>query len=158
MKRIKLTQGKFALVDNGDYDWINQNKWYYLKALYGSGYAVRSKNGVRLFMHREIVKPNGSSWVLQVDHIDGNGLNNQRKNLRTCLPNQNRYNLRKRSDNTSGFKGVSWNKTCSKWSATIACRKEKYVIGYFENKIDAAKAYDQRATRLFGEFAQLNFP
>jgi hypothetical protein len=100
----------------------------------------------------------GEPEGLQVDHEDGNGLNNQRSNLRIASPTQNQGNARRRKDNTSGYKGVSWYRRTNKWKAHIRVDKKLRHLGYFIDLTDAARAYDAAALEHFGEFAHLNFP
>lgn len=90
------------------------------------------------------------------DHIDHNGLNNQRSNLRVCSRSENMFNQRVHSNNTSGYKGVSWNKVARKWDARIAFHGKRLLIGYFDTIEDASRAYDSAAQRLHGDFAVLN--
>lgn len=157
MKEIKLTKGKFALVDDDDFEWLSQWNWYFIDG----GYAARStmkgkKNGGEkkmYYMHRQILNP---PVGFLVDHIDGNRLNNQRYNLRACLPSGNSRNRKLRCDNTSGYKGVL--ATANRWRATIGINGKSHHIGVFDNIIDAARAYDKKAREVFGEFAKLNFP
>ncbi len=157
MKEIQLTKGKVAIVDDADYEWLNQWKWHA-----GSGrgtiYALR-KSGKRPFMkticmHRLIMNtPNG----MEVDHINMNGLDNRRKNLRNCTRIQNARNVKILSTNHSGYKGVSWSKFANKWSAYINIDGKKSHLGYFCIVQDAARAYDKAAKEFFGEFARTNF-
>ena len=159
MKKIPLTLGKFALVDDEDYDWLSQWKWHALKAR-NTYYAQRSapigggkyKN---LRMHREIMK---TPETLYTDHIDGDGLNNQKANLRFCTLQQNQFNRSPERNCSSNFKGVSWKKSGQKWLATITVNKRLKHIGVFTSEIEAAKAYDNVAKEAYGEFARLNFP
>jgi len=157
-KEIKLTQGKVALVDDEDFEWLNQWKWNY-QASYQTGYARRSsysepqKNKV-VFMHRLIAKtPEG----FETDHIDGDGLNNRRANLRNCSRIENARNVSLTLRNTSGYKGVSWYAQCHKWQARIETNGQCFCLGLYDNAEDAARAYDEKARELFGEFAYTNF-
>ena len=93
-----------------------------------------------------------------VDHIDHNGLNNQKKNLRLATFTQNCQNQRRCSHGTSKYKGVHWHKSCKKWAAAIRCDNKTYHLGYFKDEIAAALAYDSAARRLHKDFAALNFP
>jgi hypothetical protein len=159
MKEITLTQGKVALVDDSDYDWVNQWKWTALTSLH-TFYAYRWSSGPHttrtyISMHRLIM---GQSDYPHVDHVDGNGLNNQRNNLRWATHKQNAANRRKSKKNTSGFKGVSWRKDSTKWEAGISLKGNYIYLGHHAAAIDAARAYDKAARDLFGEFANLNFP
>lgn len=161
MKTITLTQGKVALVDDEDFDRLNRHKWYARKyALKNrmTWYAVRNLTvapgkQTTLQMHREIAAVAG---ICQTDHRDGNGLNNQRENLRPATRRQNQQNQRKRPDCSSRFKGVCWNEESRKWQANIRVNGYKRYLGLFEVEEDAADAYDEAATRLFGEFALTN--
>ncbi|MHC4574071.1 MAG: HNH endonuclease [Planctomycetota bacterium] len=105
-------------------------------------------------MHREICcAPRG----VVVDHIDGNGLNNRKSNLRLCTVRQNLWN-RRPAGGTSLYKGVCWRAEKKKWAARITCRDRRHHLGYFDTEMEAADAYDKKAAALFGEFAYLNFP
>jgi hypothetical protein len=91
-----------------------------------------------------------------IDHLDGNGLNNQRNNLRICTVSQNSMNRNKTVKNKSGFKGVIWWERNNTWKAEIRHNKNKIYLGYYKNIIDAAKAYNAAALKYHGEFANLN--
>jgi len=157
MKEIELTQGKIALVDDGDFEWLNQYKWHAAKGG-RTYYAVRKKKidgkEQRLLMHRIILNTPKNK---QSDHKDLNGLNNQRYNLRICTPQENMMNREYYTDGYSKFKGVSWDKARSKWRSYICINYKFIPLGRFISEIDAALAYDKACKRLFGEFARLNF-
>jgi hypothetical protein len=161
-KQISLTQGKFALVDDADYEWLNQWKWQAAKGArtsYDVWYAVRCETKrprKRIFMHRVIMS---TPEDMITDHVDHDGLNNQRYNLRSCTKSQNTANSRKRSSQkgTSKYKGVSWNKGVSKWQAEIQGPTKRYYLGLFLSAEDAAIIYDKKAIELFGDFAYVNF-
>ena len=104
-------------------------------------------------MYREIVGA-GSGQV--VDHKDGDGLNNTRENLRVCSRSDNEHNRRIDTKNSSGFKGVYFNKPMKKWMARISINNKRMYLGCYDNKVDAARAYDKAAKKHFGEFARLN--
>lgn len=153
MKEIQLTQGKIALVDDEDYERLILWKW---KADKGSRsfYATRSeyKEGKKktLMMHRVIMRePDG----MEIDHIDGNGLNNQKHNLRVCTRKENSRNLP--STNKNGYKGV--HKSGSKWMAQIWNDGTAVYLGTFLEVEEAARAYDEKAKEIFGDFARTNF-
>jgi hypothetical protein len=108
-----------------------------------------------LSMHRMVVNaPKG----LFVDHINHNGLDNRKANLRICTNLQNLRNKRPKTGCTSEYKGVHWCKGRNKFRANIYLNKKAIHLGYFHDEIAAAKAYDEKARELFGEFAYLNFP
>lgn len=152
MKQIKLTKNKFALVDDEDYNYLNQWKWYFCQ----NGYVARStwKPRQMIYIHRLLLNCNKTQFV---DHIDGNKLNNQKSNLRICTQKENSRNKRKTKPLTSMFKGVSWSKIANKWTARITYNKKIYHLGYFTNETLAAKKYDEKAIELHGKFAKINF-
>lgn len=156
MKYIPLSQGKFAIVDDEDFELVSQYKWYYHQ-----GYAVthggQHPNQFTLSMHRLILNK-GFGNRDYTDHINGNKLDNRRANLRICTNAQNCRNRTINTNNTSGYKGVSWNKANKKWTAYIKLNWKLVFLGNFVNKEDAAIAYDKAAQELYGEFARLNFP
>lgn len=148
---IELTQGKVALVDSVDFEWLKQFKWFANKG----GYAVRSvKNpGGTVLMHREImVAPKGFS----VDHINGNPSDNRRANLRICNQSQNGANSRVRKNNTSGVPGVSWEKRFKLWRAYIMINRKQVFVGHYKDLNVAKEAREQKARELFGEFARMH--
>ena len=151
MKRIKLTQGKYAMVDDSDYNYLMQWKWY-ASGHHGKFYARRGTHSIR--MHRVILPP-GKGF--EIDHIDRNGLNNQRNNLRLCTRAQNQANVGLSKNNKSGFKGVYWLKASNKWAAEIKVNRKNILIGQYFCIVKAAKAYDAAAEEYFGEFAYTNF-
>ena len=120
-------------------------------------YAIRS--GPRpqketVLMHRQIM---GAPSGTDVDHVDGDGLNCSRANMRVCLPTENRRNCRQYKNNTSGFKGVSFHRMTGKWRADIGVDGKQIGLGTFSSPLDAALAYDAAAKEYFGEFARTNF-
>jgi hypothetical protein len=148
---LQLTQGKIAVVDDGDYEWLRLFKWRYTSG----GYAVTTVGDTLLRMHRVLLF---APHYFQVDHIDGDRLNNQRSNLRLCTRKQNSANRRNQANNKSGFKGVRWHKKHRRWYAHIQASNRLYHLGNFATAEHAALAYDAAALRLFGAFARLNFP
>lgn len=145
---------KEILVDDEDYDNVNQFKWSIAKTSKHNFYATRNskyEKGKRrtIHLHRVIMDVSDSS--LQIDHRDHNGLNNQKENLRICTLSENCRN--KTAYGTSKYLGVYWNKKDKKWIAYIRMT----YIGIFEHEWEAALAYDTKAKELFGEFANLNF-
>lgn len=156
IRLIPLSQGKFAIVDAADYDWLSQWKWFALKSG-NTWYAAphSSETGKKIFMHRLIT---GAPAHLCVDHINRNGLNNTQKNIRQCTHAQNMRNKGPRRNSTSRYKGVSWNTANKRFVAAITCDGKTYNLGSFKDQIEAAKAYDKKAKQIFKEFAYLNFP
>ncbi len=155
MKVINLTQGQLALVDDEDFLWLSQWKWYAAKGpktFYARRLLPRDNSGKRICvgMHSLIMGKD-------CDHIDFNGLNNQRDNLRLASRSQQTAHMRGRSDNTTGYKGVVWSKYHGKWQAQTMLSGKRKHLGYFGTVIEAAHAYDKAALEYFGEFAFLNF-
>ncbi|MBN2128091.1 MAG: HNH endonuclease [Sedimentisphaerales bacterium] len=154
IRYIPLTKGKVAIVDAADYEWLCRYKWQALD-FGGRIYASRAAPGRgRLAMHRAIMRPPKG---MVVDHINGNGLDNRRCNLRICTVAQNCANRRPLRNRASSYKGVSIRYN-GKATAQIGCRGGILWLGTFDNEIEAAKAYDRKAYELHGEFAYLNFP
>ena len=153
-KLIPLTQGKFAIVDAEDYEELSQYKWHATKAG-RTCYAMRRKGEKLIRMHREIM---GAPKGLVCDHIDHNGLNNRKRNMRLCTQGQNCRNKSARKGCSSKYIGVSFDKHTQKFSAKICVGFKKIWLGRFKSEILAAKARDKKAIELHGEFACLNFP
>lgn len=152
MKKIKLTKGKVALVDDKDFNYLNQFKWY---AHFDGWNWYTRRNGRSLSgkrtsvkMHREIM----DAGNLEVDHIDHNGLNNQRSNLRLASRSQNMMNRSLQSNNKSGFKGVSIHKKSGKWVARAKVEGKQHHLGLFDNPLLASKAYEKFVKIKFGKF------
>lgn len=158
MKTILLTKGHTALVDDQDYDYLMQWAWHLAAGQYAA-HDSRNFNkdcGEYVYMHTVIADRMGLKDSQDVDHKDGNGLNNRRSNLR---PSAHRLNLANRGpqhNNTSGFKGVTWDKNRGKWSASIKVKQKRINLGRFATKVAAAQAYNRAAKQHFGEFAYLN--
>ncbi len=153
MKEIPLTQGKVAIVDDCDYDYLSQWKW-----CISNGYAARRKSkhsGHLETMHSLIFKRQGFQGEM-VDHIDRNTLNNRRSNLRPATMTQNQYNCPAQKNNTSGFKGVWLDKRANKWRAQIRAGGKSIYLGTGVTKEDAARIWNEGALKLHGEFAYQN--
>jgi len=151
VRRIPLGKGLFATVDTADYEEVRQYRWRAIR----NGrkvYAATRKNGRTVYMHRMLMRPR-KGYV--VDHIDGNGLNNRRCNLRVCTPAQNLAN-KGPLGGTSRFVGVY--RYRDKWVAHVVCRGKHYYVGAFADEVEAAKARDRKAYELHGQYAYLNFP
>ncbi len=162
MKKIKLTQRKYALVDDEDFEYLNQFKWFAIKNGH-TFYAARSVwlrnelKEIQSLMHREIIHtPKGKMTA----HLDGNGLNNRKYNMRVCSNKENQQN-RQTVRGKSKYKGVYLHKQKDRqkvyfyWSAQIKGDKEMH-LGSFKTEKEAALAYNKKAKELFGEFAYLN--
>jgi hypothetical protein len=153
MKEINLTKGFVTQVDDEDYEFLNQWKWCVCEGK-RVNYAVRNicrnDKKLNLGMHRVIMN---TPIDMQVDHIDHNGLNNQKSNMRNCKASQNQYN--KRPFSRSGYKGVYYinNYIVSQ----ILINKKVTHLGSYKTEEEAAKSYDKKAKELHGEFALLNF-
>ncbi len=153
MSEIELTQGKIALVDDEDFTALSQHKWFYMKVNEDLGYAARKINGSIIYMHNIIMNPLPS---FQVDHINWNGIDNQKFNLRITTKSGNLQNKRKQSNKTSKFLGVSRDSRKPKWRSQAKLKQKKIALGLYDNEEDAAKAYDEKVLELHGEHALTN--
>jgi hypothetical protein len=147
MKLIHLTQGQSTIVDDVDYEKYRFIRWQAIKGRY-TWYA-RSTIG---YLHHHILNVQN----LEVDHIDGNGLNNQKENLRLATRAENARNCKLQRNNTSGFHGVSYQKQINRWMAYIKVNGKRKYIGVYETKEAAALAYNKAAKQYHGEFAKFN--
>lgn len=158
-REIPLTKGKVAIVDDADYEWLSRWKWCYIRTSEGCEYVMRKirRDGrqMTILMHRLIVNPQPG---YEVDHIDHNGLNNTRGNLRQCTHQENMRNKRRRADASAPYKGVWYQKRGGGWGANITIDGKRTHLGTYETVEKAALAYDEAARLHFGEFAKLNFP
>ena len=170
---IKLTKGRHAMVDPENFEWLSLYKWHASDGRAGNFYAVNSR---MQRMHRMIMKgqlnskseyrntkqirsTNDKNSKLVVDHINGNGLDNRRANLRLATVSQNNWNSKSGFNRgKSKYKGVRWHKRRQKWAAGISMYRRKQHLGYFTDQKQAAKAFDKAAKELHGEFAVFNFP
>lgn len=162
MKLIYLSRpGKYAEVDDSDYEYCQQFKWYFVSK--GVGYAFRieyfgytgkKQNTKSILMHRDFLKPPSG---LVIDHIDGDGLNNQRSNLRVATVSQNGMNRRGlQSNNTSGHPGVVWDNDRNCWRAQIQLEGKMYNLGRYHTLEEATAARNTKAAEMHGEFARLS--
>lgn len=160
MKKITLTQGKFALVNDEDFNYLNQWKW---NARFdpdiNNFYALRNSkrvNGLQttIRMHRLIMNaPKG----MVVDHINHNTLDNRKENLRICTNAENHWNMKVYKNSKSGYKGVHWSNRSRKWLAVIVKNGKHKYLGSFTDKKSAAMTYNDAAIRQYGNHAYLNF-
>lgn len=160
MKEIQLTQNKVALVDDEDFERLNQYKWY-ASFENGNFYAKRNvwkdNEHIVVRMHRVVLNLQYKDGI-EVDHKNNNSLDNTKDNLRKVTRSQNNMNQKHNRKNCSSqYKGVSWFKRDNKWETYIRLNNKYYHLGKFVNEIDAAKHYDEKAKELFGEYACLNF-
>lgn len=157
MKLIGLTKGFFAIVDDEDFDQVNQFKWR----------AFDLPNRTTVYACREVTVRRKRSFILmhrfimgfhhkEIDHKDGDGLNNMRGNLRPCIHLNNGSNRKLGRNNTSGFKGVSFHKGIGKWQAVVKVNFKPKYLGVFDSPKEAALVYDAAAIKHFGEFAKTN--
>lgn len=155
-KEIPLTQGYVAIVDDEDYELVSKYKWCLSGGKYKRAVTSIKSNGknILVYMHRLIMNP-PEGYV--VDHINGDGLDNRRNNLRIATHRQNIINSKARIG-TSKFKGVFWDKSSNSWRARIRNSYKWIDLGHYDNEIEAAIAYDKRAYELWGEYARTNFP
>ena len=152
MKEIPLTQGKVTIIDDEDFERINQFKWYAHK-INNAFYARRNKDKKNsIILHRVIMNVTDPNQT--VDHINGDTLDNRKLNLRVCDKAHNNLNRNRiNKNNKSGYRGVHFNKRLSKWVAQINISKSKHKhLGVFNTAEEAARAYDKKAKELFGEF------
>jgi hypothetical protein len=163
MKKINVStqkyQNMFALVDDADFEWLSRWKWHAHTGcgtvkngaiFYAKGKIFLNGKMSAVYMHRLIISAEKGQ---EVDHVNCNGLDNTRSNLRLCTRSQNCQNTRKITPTSSIYKGVSWDYQRGKWEARIKRKR----IGFYEKESDAAMEYDKKAIELYGEFARPNF-
>ncbi len=151
MKKISLTQSKFAMVDDEDYELVSKYKWIVKKDRY-TFYAYSRFNCSYIAMHRLIMQAKKGQIL---DHINRKGLDNRKFNLSFVNGSQNRQNSKSHCG-SSKFKGVSWKKRNNRWESYIKINGNTIHLGHFKNEVDAAIAYDKKAIELFDEFARTN--
>jgi hypothetical protein len=160
-REIQLSQGKIALVDDDDFEKVSAYKWYAAKLTNKIWYAQRNvidentgKKKIQM-LHRFIMQ---EFRKLHIDHINNDGLDCRKSNLRVATASQNGMNRGPSIDNLSGFKGVGWNGKSKRWEARLFTGNRNLFLGSFSCAEDAARAYDKKARIVHGEFAYFNFP
>jgi hypothetical protein len=154
-RKIKLSQGKYAIVDAEDYPKLAEDDWQYYENKSKNCYVVRMEVRKIAYMHRVIMNAPAGYFV---DHRNHNGLDNRKSNLRLATPAENTHNKRKtKRATTSKYKGVSLRKNENKWVSHIDYQGRRIHLGFFKDEAEAAKTYDKAAKKFHGEFASLNF-
>lgn len=154
--KIPLDNGQFAIVDDCDSGPVLSRKWRTSKNGHGGPYAITGNSSLWIVMHHVI-----TGERKQIDHINGDGLDNRRSNLRFADHSQNAGNSDiDKSYCSSQYRGVTWNIRGDRWIAQIGSGRQgtRQYIGCFTDEIEAALAYDQAALKRWGDFARLNFP
>jgi hypothetical protein len=156
VKKLKLSQNEYALVDNEDFEKVSKFKWSFDP----KGYAFRNtdksvpRNLRRIiYLHREILDAQKGQYC---DHINHNKLDNRRSNLRICTNAQNIQNRKIGKNNTNGYKGIQWHTQDKLWQASITVNKKRISLGYWKTAKLAALAYNEGAKKYHGEYALLN--
>lgn len=150
MRRIKLTHGAYAFIDDEDFNKLSKNRWHLTVGGYVRS-AQTGNNSKKILMHREIM---GAKKGQFIDHINGNPLDNRKENLRFCTHAENRLNNKMPITNSTGFKGIYFQD--NKWTVRIKVRHKQIYLGRYSSKLDAAKAYQLAAHNLLGAFARGN--
>ncbi len=147
---IPLTKGKVAIVDEADAEMLSQYRWCYLNVGYAARHERIDGKDRTILMHRFLLCASSDQLV---DHINGNGLDNRRVNIRLCTKADNQRNQRRNNKNTTGYKGVSFDKARGKYSASIQVFGTQIHLGRFSTAEEASMAYEDAARQHHGEFA-----
>ena len=155
MKIIYVSRGGDMIVDDDVYEWASKNRWHVDSKGYArrkQRYGPRKENKTHIIrLHRLIIN---APEDMQVDHINGNKLDNRRENLRLCTNAQNCQNQTKRKTNTSGYKGVCFHKKTNKWTAAISVNYKRIYLGLFNTAAEAGKAYSEAAKKYHKDFTK----
>ena len=158
-RRIKLTKGKYAIVDPKDFDWLSKYKWHCTNYGYAARKIpkkLRKGNEQSIMMHRELCPVPDGMWV---DHINRKRNDNRRVNLRPVTRQQNCWNSRQnRKKSNTPYTGIHFNNNRRKWQVQLTVNGKQRGFGYYADEIQAAKAYDKVAKKYRGQYALLNFP
>jgi len=155
MIHIPLSRNKVAIVDDKDYELLSKHKWSVSSAGYAKRSIKKGKDQKTIYLHRFIMNV---PQDMEIDHINGDRLDNRKWNLRICTAHENRMNTGNvRENKTSKYKGVCWDKIRKKWFSQITVRNKCIKLGRYNDEIDAAMVYDKMAIRYFGEYSNLNF-
>ncbi len=156
MKKILLSQGKYALVDDTDYEEVSKYKWSFDP----KGYAFRNtdksiprKDRRIIYLHRQLLDAKKGEYC---DHINGDKSDNRKINLRICTNAQNIQNRKIGKNNTTGYKGIQWHPQDKLWHAVITVNRKIISLKYWKTKKEAALAYNEGAIKYHGDFAKLN--
>jgi len=158
MKLIQLSQGKFATIDDEDFEKISKHKWFVKKSC-STFYAVTNiplGNGKKTIMRMHRYLLGVYDPKIKVDHKNLDGLCNEKSNLRLCTNAENTRNRRASKSSKSGIKGVSWSKSNNGWHARVTYNGKEIYLGTFNCRFEASNAYDKKCVELFGEFARPN--
>lgn len=153
---IPLTQDKFAVIDEADAERVLAFNWTAKRSAHGNAwYAHRTEGGRTVLLHRFIL---GDDCPPIVDHIDRDGLNNRRSNLRGVTPQESVVNRERLVPTASGYRGVHLHKPSGRWHAAIGYRGRAISLRYHDTPEEAARAYDEAGRRLYGDLFVPNFP
>lgn len=152
LKQVPLSKGKVAIVSEEDYALVSQYKWHVTPQGYAATTQGGRKNKRTILMHR-LITDASEKWV---DHENGDKLDNRRSNLRVCESRQNQGNRKINANNTSGYKGVSFDRARGVWVAKIQIEGKTKYVGSSPDKHEAARLYNEKAIEVFGDFAKIN--
>lgn len=155
MKTIVLSRGQVTFVDDEDFEYLTQWRWYMNTYGYATRCYMTEGKIKRLYLHRVVTEaPKG----IFTDHIDGDRLNNQKGNLRLVNQKENSQNRKKGINNRSGYIGVSWDNYNKRWKAQGMFEGKQKFLGNFKDPVSAAKCRDEFVKTVYGSYAKLNFP